>query len=52
MASGEWSPRLVSPIDWSQVMFLFRDHLELTKNPEFTDNVLFVLLEKQLKKTP
>jgi len=43
---GEWSPRLVSPIDWSQVVFLFRDHLELTRSQEFTDNVLYVLLEK------
>ena len=45
--AGEWSPRLVSPIDWSQVIFLFRDHLELTRSQEFTDNVLFVLLESQ-----
>jgi len=47
--AGEWSPRLVSPIDWSQVVFLFRDHLELTRSQEFTDNVLFVLLEKQTR---
>jgi len=45
--TGEWSPRLVSPIEWSQVVFLFRDHIELTRSQEFTDNVLFVLLEKQ-----
>jgi len=45
--SGDWSPRLVSPIDWSQVIFLFHDHLELTRSQEFTDNVLFLLLEKQ-----
>jgi hypothetical protein len=44
--SGEWSPRLVSPIDWSHVTFLFRDHLDLTKSQEFTDNILFILLEK------
>lgn len=50
--SGEWSPRLVSPIDWSQVIFLFRDHLELTRSQEFTDNVLFILLEKQTKPAP
>jgi len=40
------STAFVSPIDWSQVVFLFRDHLELTRSQEFTDNVLFVLLEK------
>ncbi len=44
--SVEWTPRLISPIDWTHVTFLFRAHLELTKSPEFTDNVLFILLEK------
>ncbi len=43
---GEWSARLVTPIDWTQVTFLFADHLGLTKDPAFTDNVLFVLLEQ------
>lgn len=47
--AGEWSPRLVSPIDWNQVVFLFHDHLELTRSQEFTDNVLFVLLEQQTR---
>ena len=41
----EWTPRLVSPIDWSQVMFLFSDHLAMTKDPVFTDNILYSLLE-------
>ena len=45
--SGEWSPRLVSPVDWSNVTFLFHEHLKLTRSPEFTDNVLFKLLEKE-----
>jgi pimeloyl-ACP methyl ester carboxylesterase len=45
--TGEWTPRLVSPIRWSQVTFLFHDHLQLTRSQEFTDNVLFVLLERQ-----
>jgi hypothetical protein len=26
-------------------MFLFSDHLGLTKDPAFTDNVLYLLLE-------
>ncbi len=43
---GEWQPRLESPIVWSNVMFLFTDHLGITKDPAFTDNVLFLLLEK------
>ncbi|MEM9253414.1 MAG: hypothetical protein AAGB29_13785, partial [Planctomycetota bacterium] len=41
----DWQPRLVSPIDWSTVMFLFDDHLGLTQSPEFTDNLLYLLLE-------
>jgi len=41
----KWSPRLVSPITWSSVNFLFTDHLGLTKDPAFTDNVLYLLLE-------
>jgi len=40
-----WSPRLVSPIKWESVNFLFTDHLGLTRDPAFTDNVLFLLLE-------
>lgn len=41
----KWSPRLVSPITWSSVNFLFTDHLGLTRDPAFTDNVLYLLLE-------
>jgi hypothetical protein len=37
--------RLVSPIKWDQVIFLFSDHRNITKNPEFTDNLLYILLE-------
>jgi pimeloyl-ACP methyl ester carboxylesterase len=37
--------RLVSPIHWDQVHFIFSDHLGLTKDPAFTDNVLYFLLE-------
>jgi len=33
-----------SPIPWSDVMFLHRDHLGLTKDPTFADNVLYTLL--------
>lgn len=39
--------RLISPIKWSQVLFLFSDHLGLTQNPAFTDNVLYFLMESQ-----
>lgn len=42
---GAWSPNLQSPVHWSNVMFLFSDHLGMTKDPAFTDNVLYLLLE-------
>lgn len=41
-----WQPRLQSPIAWDDVLFLAGRHLQLTKDPEFTNNVLFRLLEK------
>jgi len=40
-----WQPQLISPIDWSSVLFLSSDHLGLTEDPAFTDNVLYWLLE-------
>ncbi|MCZ6597696.1 MAG: hypothetical protein O7B99_08670 [Planctomycetota bacterium] len=40
-----WEARLVTPIRWEQVFFLFTDHLGLTEDPSFTDNVLYLLLE-------
>ncbi len=43
---GTWTPNLQSPINWSNVMFLFSDHLGLTKDPAFSDNVLYILLEQ------
>jgi pimeloyl-ACP methyl ester carboxylesterase len=42
---GEWSPRLLSPIAWQQVVFFFKDHLGITKDPVFTDNLLYLILE-------
>lgn len=41
-----WSPRLVSPIPWTRAQFLFTDHLGMTKDAAFTDNVLYLLLEE------
>lgn len=43
---GKWEARLVSPIKWSNVMFIFNDHLGMTKDPAFTDNMLYILLEQ------
>ena len=42
---GEWKPVLESPILWESVTFLFKDHLGLTQDPTFTDNMLYLLLE-------
>jgi len=44
--AGEWSPTLRSPVQWGHVTFLFSDHLGLTRDPAFTDNVLYLLLEQ------
>lgn len=44
---GNLSSRLVSPIKWSQVLFLFSNHLDLTRNQAFTDNLLYFLMESQ-----
>lgn len=44
-----WTPQLKSPIKWSNVTFLFSDHLGLTKDPAFSDNVLYLLLEQPMQ---
>ena len=41
---------LKTPIDWTQVTFIAGSHLGLTKDPSFTDNMLYILLEKKIKK--
>ena len=46
---GHWQPYLQSPIKWTNVMFLFSDHLGLTKDPGFSDNVLYILLEQPVQ---
>lgn len=43
---GAWHPRVQSPIDWDQVTFLHTDHMGLTRSPTFTDNLLYLLLER------
>jgi hypothetical protein len=42
---GVWSRQLRSPIHWTAITFLPSDHLEMTRDPMFTDNILFMLLE-------
>ena len=43
---GEWRPLLVSPIDWRGVQFFRAGHLGMTRTSEFTNNMLYLLLEK------
>lgn len=42
---GEWTPQVRSPIAWDEVLLLFRDHLALTQDPTFANNLLYWLLE-------
>ncbi len=41
----EWTPGVVTPIAWSDVTFVFSDHLDMTRDPSFSDNILWRLLE-------
>jgi pimeloyl-ACP methyl ester carboxylesterase len=41
----QWTPGLVTPIHWSDVTFVFSDHLEMTRDPSFSDNILWRLLD-------
>ncbi|MGE3181628.1 MAG: esterase/lipase family protein [Phycisphaerae bacterium] len=41
----EFSPHLKTPINWSRVQFMFSDHVGLTRDTAFSDNVLYELLE-------
>jgi len=42
---SDWKPMVQSPIKWDKVFFVFNDHIGLTKDPAFADNLLFYLLE-------
>ena len=47
-----WTPRVQSPIDWTGVTFLFADHLGMTRDPIFHDNLLYLLLEQPERELP
>ncbi len=47
-----WSPSVQSPISFRDVRFLSDDHFGLTRDPEFTDNALYLLLEDPTKSSP
>ena len=50
--AGNRNSRLSSPIPWTDVMFLFSSHRNITNDPFFTDNLLYILLEKPRPPTP
>ncbi len=47
-----WAPTLISPVQFRDIRFLFDDHFGLTRNAEFTDNALYMLLEDPNKSSP
>jgi len=42
----EWTPKVKGAIDYTSVLFLPEEHLNLTNSATFTDNLLHYLLEK------
>ena len=46
---NERSQRLKTPIPWTRSTFISANHLGLTADPTFTDNVLYTLLEEPRK---
>lgn len=44
---ARWTtPRLVSPIHWRAVYFLRDDHMSITRSADFSNNLLFLLLQE------
>ena len=41
-----YQPRVQSPIHWDHVQFIPADHIGLTSDPSFSNNVLYELLER------
>jgi len=46
--SDQLTQRLISPIKWHDIDFIPQDHLGVTRDPVFIDNILFTLLEKPM----
>ena len=44
---GEWRSYVDTPIDWTDVNFVPADHIGLTSNASFANNVLYLLLEDE-----
>ncbi len=45
-AGGPYRPRVRTPVGWHRVQFCFTDHIGLTNDPAFVDNLLYMLLEE------
>jgi hypothetical protein len=43
---GKWGPKVKSPLQWDNVIFLESDHMGLTKNLLCIKNILYILFEK------
>ncbi|MEM8934743.1 MAG: cupin domain-containing protein, partial [Acidobacteriota bacterium] len=46
IGQAAWQPKVRSPIEWSSVMFFTGKHFQLTRDPQFTNNLLYRLLEE------
>jgi pimeloyl-ACP methyl ester carboxylesterase len=45
LGHAEWQAGVVTPIAWNDVRFVFSSHLGMTRDPSFTDNILYQLLD-------
>ena len=43
---GKWSPKVQSPLQWDNVIFLQSNHLGMTKDPLCIKNILYILFER------
>ena len=43
---GKWSPKVNSPLQWDNVIFLQSNHLGMTKDPLCIKNILYILFER------
>ena len=43
---GKWGPKVNSPLQWDNVIFLQSSHLGMTKDPLCIKNILYILFER------
>ncbi len=44
--AGKWEPKVQSPLQWDNVIFLQSNHLGMTKDPLCIKNILYILFER------